>query len=562
MHFFQFVMSFLARFILLACFLIHIHLLSGQFWIYFANRNSALSLSFIQGILYLLYPVCGWVADVFVSRFKIIKWPFGIILIGSLMSIFIIVLALLFPTEDTVFFCFSTLVFLFVMVGLGMFEANAIQFSLDQMMEASSEQLSSFIHWYFWCAHAGSLVMFYFFVSVVVLFINGLFKKLTIYDLISNSRTVFLWHLFVLLVIAIFFSVLNAFVFFCCKKYFQIEEIKQNPLKLIINVLKYSYHHKYPERRSAFTYWENYIPSRIDLGKEKYGGPFTYEQVEDVKTMFRLLLLMVSLFGFHITGDGYSLTHYIMNTMGCPSLVPFITIIMNPRHIPLLIVTFGIPLYQFFRNRFYRYIPSSLNLMKTGLILALLNESFVCLYSSFIPEREHFECDVHLWHPNALLKCLLSHATLRTDNNTCVNLCDSSHAQDSIIIFVLVPFILKGLSYLLIFVKMLEFICAQSPNAMKGLLIGVWYSMLAIKYFIVDVLDYHFHALSLIPWNIYHAIKGLLILLSVIAFSFVASKYRFRERNETDNNQAIIEEIFERELLFNTDEEDSSYEDN
>ena len=29
-----------------------------------------------------------------------------------------------------------------------------------------------------------------------------------------------------------------------------------------------------PERRSAFTYWEEDIPRRIDLGKSKYGGPF------------------------------------------------------------------------------------------------------------------------------------------------------------------------------------------------------------------------------------------------------------------------------------------------
>ena len=42
-----------------------------------------------------------------------------------------------------------------------MFESNAIQFCMDQMLEASSEQLSSFIHWYFWCAQIGHLVLFY-----------------------------------------------------------------------------------------------------------------------------------------------------------------------------------------------------------------------------------------------------------------------------------------------------------------------------------------------------------------------------------------------------------------
>ena len=48
-------------------------------------------------------------------------------------------------------------------------------------------------------------------------------------------------------------------------------------MKIICEVLKYSWKHKIPELRSALTYWENDIPSRIDLGKDKYGGPFTYE---------------------------------------------------------------------------------------------------------------------------------------------------------------------------------------------------------------------------------------------------------------------------------------------
>ena len=56
-----------------------------------------------------------------------------------------------------------------------------------------------------------------------------------------------------------------------------------NPVKLIIKVLKYVRKNKYLSNRSALTYWERNYPSRLDLGKEKYGGPFTEEQVENVK---------------------------------------------------------------------------------------------------------------------------------------------------------------------------------------------------------------------------------------------------------------------------------------
>ena len=67
----------------------------------------------------------------------------------------------------------------------------------------------------------------------------------------------------------------------------------QNPFKLVYKVLAYAVKNKFPRQRSAFTYCEDGIPSRIDLGKNKYGGPFTTEQVEDVKTLFRVITVFV-----------------------------------------------------------------------------------------------------------------------------------------------------------------------------------------------------------------------------------------------------------------------------
>ena len=64
-----------------------------------------------------------------------------------------------------------------------------------------------------------------------------------------------------------------------------------------------------PVQRSAFIYWEDSILSRIDLGKSQYGGPFTEEQVEDAKIFFRLVLLLVTLIGFHFAGVGFALTN-------------------------------------------------------------------------------------------------------------------------------------------------------------------------------------------------------------------------------------------------------------
>ena len=46
-------------------------------------------------------------------------------------------------------------------VGLGLFEANAIQFGLDQLLEAPTPKLISFIHWYYWSQNVAGLILFY-----------------------------------------------------------------------------------------------------------------------------------------------------------------------------------------------------------------------------------------------------------------------------------------------------------------------------------------------------------------------------------------------------------------
>ncbi len=48
-------------------------------------------------------------------------------------------------------------------------------------------------------------------------------------------------------------------------------------------------------QRSAFTYCDDERPSRVDCAKSRYGGPFTTEQVEDVKAFLRILILLHSL---------------------------------------------------------------------------------------------------------------------------------------------------------------------------------------------------------------------------------------------------------------------------
>ena len=44
---------------------------------------------------------------------------------------------------------------------MGLFEANAIQFGLDQLLDAPTPKLIAFIHWYYWTHNVVQLVVMY-----------------------------------------------------------------------------------------------------------------------------------------------------------------------------------------------------------------------------------------------------------------------------------------------------------------------------------------------------------------------------------------------------------------
>ncbi len=94
---------------------------------------------------------------------------------------------------------------------------------------------------------------------------------------------------------ALFASLILVLDLLFAKSWLIIEPNPPKSFKTIYQVLKFAAKHKAPLNRSALTYWEEDIPSRMDLGKSRYGGPFTTEQVEDVKSILRLFAMSLPL---------------------------------------------------------------------------------------------------------------------------------------------------------------------------------------------------------------------------------------------------------------------------
>ena len=114
---------------------------------------------------------------------------------------------------------------------------------------------------------------------------------------------------------------------------------------------------------------------------------------------------------------------------------------------------------------------------------------------------------------------------------------------DNTYLWFIIPQLLNGLSYLLVSMTVFEFICAQAPRTTQGLFIGLWYATFSIRYLVVGILD------NLIierrSWLICEGVKGFLILVSLVLFSCVSRRYRYRQRDEIVNVQGMIEDTHE-----------------
>ena len=560
-----------SKLVLLSCILTHCFIVTSNNWIkYTQQKMDVLLWNIIQGIAFLLYPVLGWIADVYISRYKMIKLSFILILISSLLmllgAIERICEHIYFRQEFDFAFSLAkkihnAIVLLVGIGGLGIHEANAIQFGLQQLMEASSERLSSFIHWYYWSLQIGPLITYYITFLGILYFTNCRVKFDEIFQTRQNVH-IFGWTIFFPSLLQVALALIGLPIMHCFKHHLEIHQTKINPFKTIFQVLKYTFTHKLPVRRSALTYWETKIPSRIDFGKQKYGGPFTNEEVEDMKTFFRLLMIIFSLFGFFLTSDTQSsIIPYLIQQLGCPKLTTSFFLILNSDHLGILLVLLGIPLYHILLKKYLlRYIPNMLTRIGVGLFLCLVQELVSPLIGYLTnPTNQELllRCELNILNKlmndtsSSITLCLLAYTNVSTENGTCDPICPGIINESYLFHLLIIPQVIQGLSSLLVFMTMLEFICAQAPHTMKGLLIGIWYAMLSIQYIIINIINTNLIKVdSTYQWTIYSGVKGFGIFVSLVFYSIVCKFYTYRERDEVINEQLMIEEQYERELLL------------
>ena len=226
-------------------------------------------------LLFAVMPIAGWPADVYCGRYKELEIHCGlwIMWIASMLATLSSVVEQLvssYNSEKSKIV--AVILFSFQVVGLASFQANILQFGLDQLYDVSTDEIISFIHWFFWTYCFGQVCG------------NILTSRVTT-CLGRRYEALVQCGIRICLTITLSMSFLLNYILIK-------EPVKQNAYKQVFKVIKYAIKNKHPRCRSAFTYCEDELPSRIDFGKSKYGGPFTTEQVEDVKTFIRLIVVI------------------------------------------------------------------------------------------------------------------------------------------------------------------------------------------------------------------------------------------------------------------------------
>ena len=487
-----------------------------------SEKNSSKIQAWLPGealyrMLFILYPFMGWLADAKIGRYKAIAGSIVSIFVASVLMIVGYLIHIFAGNSHTLKAIVIILLgvgVLFNVGGFASFDANVIPFLTDQVLGASGESLSALVHWYFW-------------VSALAEIIN-----ISLHSISIDNQHVTLGTLVV-------HCICTSIVLLACfglRKWLDTTPLITNPINLIIKVLRYAYKNKYAQNRSALTYWEEVTPSRIDLGKEKYGGPFSEEEVEDVKTSLRLLPLVFlsGTYGLMLAPIAYikELQQPSIDNKAASIALGLVENdgIQNAFFLLVFIAVFHFLIYPLF----YNYIPSVLKWIGLGLFLSTVYLLYITILDPIATSKT-----------NNTELCLLQNITSEGNN------------QLQLEYYWALPAVsINGLSQLFIVPFAFEFVIAQTPGRMKGLMVGLWFAFYGI---IQTISLYIYIPFKYIPLTsvfsctfYYYITKTLISFIMFALFLVLAYKYKLRTRNIPINFNVLAENHYNKYLSINS----------
>ena len=472
-------------------------------------------------ILGLFFPLIGWLTDTIIGRERAINLSIWSCWCGILLQC--ISYSMQYGTcglpVNIAKYGISVVALLLLMLGIAGIFTNIPAYGLDQLRDKPNTHARAFLHWIVWGFFLGEAVGI------------GTGKAGSSNDSEFGLITGILIFLFISVALC-----LHA----CFYNYYKLVGIqKNNPYKKVYNVLKYALYHKSPENRSALTYWENKIPSRVDLGKRKYGGPFSEEDVENVKTFWRIVAVILSTFGlfipyYHVITDG--VVRYIntfegattaLNGHGSSALwlgLESQIILLVPLFELVIIPLF--PKIEYFILKALRAIGVSYILILIALLLMIVLE----LVGHFVT-------------PDVV--CATSLPSTRDDL-----------VQLSFLYYT-IPLVFSGLAHALFKLYILEFIISQAPANMSGMIVGTLWFIHAL-YVTIGHMFIFWKISGHVSCSFWVLLLQIVICsIGLIVYTFVARWYQRRRKDEDYEVHAVVKATYDH-IFENRQEEQYS----
>ena len=450
----------------------------------------------IVAVISIFLPIGGWLADAYFGRYKVILCGMWTMWLGAMLNGASLVTSMVVLSYKEHGHPWISIGFKAIMgAGFGVFQANIIQFGIDQLLDASSKEITSFITWYTVTVFASCTVMF-----------------------ISTYCTPD-YAAVLVVTVCLSLALCSNFIF---NHWLVKENIINNPLPQIRKVVQYTIRNRHQLQRipSSEEHEDHGALSRFNIAKAIYAGPFTTEQVEDVKTFFRIMgiiaIFMIACSGITsiYTARNQIVSHLYNWPVSCYKQLNILWLSTNF----LLAAVLG-----------YKIIIQPLLLPKVS--LSITTKFIIAVF-------------FHLLSIIALLAIESVSYQYQVEKNQNVSRCLLSHSDgrqvDINVYWITIPGAMNGISLFIFFLSGIEFICAQAPFNMKGIIFGLAYPLYGLGTLIQSVLSIPFlnekqstlwerAPLTCGIW--YFIIQTVIVTTSFIAVLVLIKRYKQRERN-------------------------------
>ena len=301
------------------------------------------------------------------------------------------------------------------------------------------------------------------------------------------------------------------------------------------------------------------MPSRLDLGKEKYGGPFTTEQVEDVKVFLGILKVLLTLGPFFAVERPNSILlpafyAHISEPHSYDSILSY-PCSLSSDVLPSVVIIILLIFYTVLLRPFVQeYVPGILKRIGLGMTLMLMPT--LCFFILDIIyhklSQNSPECflldsgDTYL----SYLSSEYSSSTVPPFSESNLDEFESSFLTKMSYLLV-IPQFCSVSGTIIFYIAIYEFIYSQSPHSMKGLMFGTFFAIRGVFQLfgaLVFLFPFVFWWLSPSTFPscgfVYYLVTMIVALVGMIAYIYVAKKYRNRERDEPDNIYRYAEEYY------------------